>query len=305
MSEISKNSFESTTLFKPVLGLIAAFVTSITFAQTADMSTTAISAPDASPKVAAVEAILGITKGKTDSAERASDFCSLDSSTKLPSRAVVVVVRKAPCVSRYGTSFNKDFLEVLYAGKTLMVPTDAVFLSPEQSKRLATLETAQIEASTEDWRLTSLVARKKELEQAMNAIHATSKYGVALLKASIFDVSEYTDGTGFTATVYNSTKKTIKYVTFTVVGLNAVGDPVRGGFIRRDATPMLRGIGPIAPGETGTYSKDYMWMTDVVESFRVSSVKLEYTDGSSKIVSDVKNIRIAAQDYEALTTDDD
>ena len=178
-------------------------------------------------------------------------------------------------------------------------------MSPDQAKRLAALEPAQVEASVEDWKLTSLVARKTELEKAMKALESTGKYGVGLLKASIFDVSEYTEGTGFKATVFNSTKKTIKYVTFTVVGLNAVGDPVRGGFARSAPAPMLRGIGPIEPGETATYSKDYMWMTDVVESFRISSIKLEYTDGSSKVVSDVRNVRLSAQDYETLAADDD
>ena len=68
---------------------------------------------------------------------------------------------------------------------------------------------------------------------------------------------------------------------------------------------MLRGIGPIAPGETASYSKDYMWMTDVVESFRISSIKLEYTDGSSKVVSDVKSIRISERDYDALEASND
>ena len=46
-----------------------------------------------------------------------------------------------------------------------------------------------------------------QLEKAVKALDATGKHGVALLKASIFDVSEYTEGTGFKATVYNSTKK--------------------------------------------------------------------------------------------------
>lgn len=45
-------------------------------------------------------------------------------------------------------------------------------------------------------------------------------------------------------------------------------------------------------------------MTDVVQSYRIRSIKVEYTDGSSKVVSDVKKIQISAQDYEALMTDD-
>ncbi len=46
-------------------------------------------------------------------------------------------------------------------------------------------------------------------------------------------------------------------------------------------------------------------MTDVVESFRIASIKLEYMDGSNKLVSDTKSVRIQAQDYEALTVGGD
>lgn len=257
---------------------------------------------EGSPSGSAVDAVLGLIRERTDSAEQVSDFCDLNSSSQLPGGSMVVVVRKIPCVSRYGATFSKEFLEVIFGGKTRLVPVEAVFLSDESIKHFAALTSSQIEASMDDWRLTSLLARRVEIEQAMKALDATSKHGVALLKASIFDVSEYTEGTGFEASVYNSTKKTIKYVTFMVVGLNAVGDPVRGLSSRSGTAMVLRGIGPIAPGESGTYSKDYMWLTDVVESFRISSIKLEYADGSSKVVSDVKRIRISPQDYETLTT---
>jgi hypothetical protein len=288
-------------MFKALLGLVALVVAPIGLAQPVDAPASSASTPDAATKAAAVAPVLGVIKARTGSADQLSDFCSLDSSKNLPGRAIVVVVRKAPCVSRYA-SFSKDLLEVLYAGKARFVPADSVFLSSESSKQFEALEPAQIQASTEDWQLISLLARKAELEKAVKALNATSRHGVALLEASIFDVSEHTDGTGFKATVYNSTKKTIKYVTFTVVGLNAVGDPVRGGF-RGSTAAMLRGIGPIEPEEIGTYSKDYMWMTDIVESFRVSNIKVEYTDGSSKVVSEMKNIRIRAEDYEVLTVE--
>lgn len=290
-------------LFKLFLGLVAGAVTFAGFAQVVDSSSTAL-VPDTPPKVASVKAVFGLINEKTESADRISDFCSLDSFKTLPYGSIVVVVRKTPCVSRYGASSSKEFLEVLYAGKTRLVPADAVLMIDEDAKRLLAFDSVQIEASADDWRMTSLLARQSELEKAIKALDATGKRGVALLNASIFDVSEYTEGTGFEATVYNSTKKTIKYVTFTVVGLNGVGDPVRGGF-RGNVAPVLRGIGPIAPGETASYSRDYMWMTDVVQSFRISSIKLEYTDGSSKTVSDVKRVRISERDYEVLTTNTD
>lgn len=46
-------------------------------------------------------------------------------------------------------------------------------------------------------------------------------------------------------------------------------------------------------------------MTDIVQSFRIQSVKVEYMDGSSRIVSDVNKVRLSKQNYEALLTPDD
>lgn len=286
----------SIKLYKLVFSLLASLASSLVLAQPADAPSSPVSSPYEASKVAPVQAVIGVIRETTESADRVSDSCDLYPRKKIPRRAIVIVVRRAPCVTRY---FNGEFFEVLYAGKTRFVPTAAVFLSDEQARRFAALQPAQIDASADDWTLTSLEARLTALTGAMKALNATAKQGVALLKARIFDVSEYTEGTGFEATVYNSTKKTIKYVTFSVVGLNAVGDPVRDG-LRGTAVPTLRGIGPIAPGETASYSKDYMWMTDVVESFRVRSIKLEYTDGSSRVVSDANSIRISKEDYEVL-----
>lgn len=272
----------------------------LVFAQTSNESAPVLGVTTTVP---AVEPALGMLKRTADAGIRLSATCTLEVPKKLPNRALVVVVRKVSCVSRYGGNVTTDFFEVLYAGNERLVPVDAVFMTNENEKRVAAIEPDQIEASTEKWRRFSLIARKNELDQAIAAIDATGKHGITLFKSSIFDVSDYTEGTGFKATVLNSSKKTIKYVSFTVAGLNAVGDPVLGN-ARGGASPTLRGIGPIAPGETASYSKDYMWMTDVVQSYRIRSIKVEYTDGSSKVVSDVKKIQISAQDYEALMTDD-
>lgn len=142
------------------------------------------------------------------------------------------------------------------------------------------------------------------MNRAIRALKATSSQGIAVLKARIFDVSEYTEGTGFSASIYNSSKKTIKYVTFGVVGLNAVNDPVRDR-LRGGTVVSLRGIGPVEPGGTGSWSKDYMWMTDVVESYRLAEIRLEYTDGTSKTLKDVEKLFLSRADYETLSEDDD
>lgn len=292
--------FSGACKFLKTVGFSAAFTASLAFAQIPEaQEATSVASPDA----AVVEAVLGVMREKTKAAEKISDTCTIESSKTLPSHTAVVVVRKVPCVSRSGPSFNKEFLEVLYAGKTRFVPAESIFLADEPARLFAALEPAQVAASLESWRLTSLLAKKYELESVMKALDATEKHGIALLNAGIFDASPHTDGTGFEVEVFNPTKKPMKYITFTVVGINAVGDPVRDGV--RGNSSTLRGIGPIEPGETASYSKEYMWMTDIVQSFRIKSVKVEYMDGSSRIVSDVNKVRLSKQNYEALMTPDD
>jgi hypothetical protein len=177
-------------------------------------------------------------------------------------------------------------------------------MTDEGRRDIEAIEEAQIEASKDEWKLISLKARQSQLDNAIAALKATSKHGVALVKAGIFDVSEYTEGTGFSATVLNSGKKTIKYVTFSVIGMNAVKDPVRGRF-GASTTTVLRGIGPIEPDEAAEYSKDYMWMSDMVDSFRITQIKLEFMDGTSKVLTDMRSIRLSAKDFGQLSTDAD
>lgn len=284
------------SLFKPFIGLIAACASALVFAQASDEA-----APATAETVAARP--IGMLKGMVKGADRLSETCTLEDPKKLPNRAIVVVVRKVSCTSRYGLRGSKDFFEVLYAGEVRLVPSDAVFMLDKHKEIFERIGPDQIEASFEEWRKFSLFARIRDLERALAAFKETGKYGVALVNSSIFDVSKYTEGTGFEATVLNSGKKTIKYVTFTVTGLNAVGDPVSGR-ARAGVSPTLRGIGPIEPDATATYSKDYMWMTDIVQSYRIRSIKLEYMDGTSKVISDVKKIQIDERDYETLMFED-
>lgn len=112
--------------------------------------------------------------------------------------------------------------------------------------------------------------------------------GLVLLDWSIFDVSEYTEGTGVRFSILNPNKKTIKYIWFTVKGLNAVNDPVRTKNGTINIT--LKGIGPISYMESSTYSWDYIWFTDIVEEGKISSIKIQYMDGTFKTIENAYSI---------------
>lgn len=180
------------------------------------------------------------------------------------------------------------------AGKKYVVGESAVeILEPYLPK---------LYARTDKWVEASHKILAMEMERAKAAIRKTSKAGLGILESGIFDVSDYTEGTGFRVSVFNTGKKTIKYVTFTLQGLNAVNDTVRDR-LTGTTFPTFKGIGPIEPGEVASYSKDYMWHTDVVDAFRIKQIKIEFMDGTSKVITDVMSLRIDEADRALLSAD--
>lgn len=113
--------------------------------------------------------------------------------------------------------------------------------------------------------------------------------GIILMNYTVEDVSEVTDGVTAKFEVFNPTNKTIKYVTFYVSGINAVGDKVYN--IRQQSyVSEFRGVGPIKSKESASYEWEYAWFTDVVETLKIVKIKIQYMDGSTKNVTIPKSI---------------
>lgn len=115
----------------------------------------------------------------------------------------------------------------------------------------------------------------------MSKLQSSKPQGGVVISAGVFEVSKHTDGTGFEGAFYNYGTKALKYITVSLRGLNALGDAVRGP-LQSSTTVQLRGVGPVEPGESASYRKRYKWMTDIVQTAAVDSMKLEYMDGSSR-----------------------
>lgn len=127
---------------------------------------------------------------------------------------------------------------------------------------------------------------KKEFQSYIKQQQAV---GIILLDYSVEDVSEVTDGVTAKFEVFNPTNKTIKYVTFYVSGINPVGDAVYN--VRQHSNiSEFRGVGPIKPNESANYEWEYAWFTDVVETLKIKKVKIQYMDGSTKIVTNTKSL---------------
>jgi hypothetical protein len=88
-----------------------------------------------------------------------------------------------------------------------------------------------------------------------------------------------------------------------VVGYNAVNDPVRDRLIGGPSL-TVKAIGPIEKDESGSYEWEYMWHTDIVESFKITKVKVQYMDNSTRVIRDWKSIALSAQNRRMLEEDE-
>ena len=218
-----------------------------------------------------------------------SSGCYITPSKTLSAGALLVVAGRHECTSRY--SSPKQFYRVMYAGDSHYVSADSLKVAEKDLARLDQVPEGHKPALQEHARLLSLVQRKNDLEDLVKAFESHKRHGLTIIKASIADVSEHTEGTSFKVRVSNPTEKTIKYITFSVVGLNAVGDPVRDR-IKGGPTMVVRAIGPIEKDEGGTYNWEYMWHTDIVEKFRITEVKVQYMDNSIRVIRDLRAIML-------------
>jgi hypothetical protein len=109
-----------------------------------------------------------------------------------------------------------------------------------------------------------------------------------MLDWTLYDESEYTNGSSIRFEIYNPTKKTIKYIWFYVKGINPVGDAVVGR--NGKSIVELKGVGPIEYNNSGTYNFEYVWYTDLVHKSRITSIKVQYMDNSIKIIQSPNEI---------------
>lgn len=254
--------------------------------------------------VQAVDEIFGFLKSSAQAGKGISSSCSLEKSSMLPRQTMLIVVRREKCTNRYTSSLSEDFYVVLYGEHELFIPSKDLFLTKESTEKLDALSSKQVAASLDDWKYSALLVKRQGLKDALRYFDSLKKYGIAIISSEIYDESEHTKGTGFSIKYLNAGNKTIKYITVSVTGLNAVKDPVRN--IGGNYAIQFRGIGPIEPDETAKYTKEYMWMTDIVEYFKINHIKIEYMNGSSKIINnskDIANIEMPPRYSELLETE--
>jgi len=90
--------------------------------------------------------------------------------------------------------------------------------------------------------------------------------------------------------IHNCWRKTIKYVEFTTTAYNAVGD------VQKDrvgkSVVNVRGIGPLEPGESASWSFEDMYYdrNNIIDWVKLTKITFIFMDGTTKTFSGANNI---------------
>jgi len=133
----------------------------------------------------------------------------------------------------------------------------------------------------------------EELKDALQPFIESEKNGIGVI--SYVATSGYST-TGASFSIYNPSKKTIKYIWFTVAGENPVGDLVQ--FSKGVYYKTLKAIGPVKTNSIADWSFEYVWFTDIVDYLRLTTIKIQYMDGSTRTIKYNKNMYIGETAYE-------
>ena len=186
---------------------------------------------------------------------------------------------------------EKSYYKACYNGKAFFINSKDVILEDESEAKLDTLLRQPLEIKDKFFK--NQVALSKAfylnyLNEGVKKVESFAKYGLAIPKWSVYDMSDYTEGTGIEIFFYNPTKQDIKYITITFQGYNAVDDPV--------GRPVTRKcIGPIAPDASVSYDFDYVWLTDIIDYAKIKSIVVQYRNGSTKTISNPQSVMFSPE----------
>jgi len=223
--------------------------------------------------------------------ESVTSYCSSGVDKYLTKGTRVVVSGVTDCKKSYSDDIVQ-FYEIIYKNKTYYIERSKLSLAEESYyDEISLMTPEQAEKFRKEAKNTSKVITKVNLRKAQKFFDGCKTKGLALLKWSIYKESEYTEGTGAEFEIYNPTTKTIKYIWITFVGFNPVGDKVIDRR-RRTSNITVKAVGPIKPNYSGKYQFKYMWLTDLVQTARITLIKVQYMDKSIKTILDPKIITL-------------
>ena len=216
----------------------------------------------------------------------------------------VVISGIISCKSCYTDNYM-NFYEVIHKNKRYYIVKDELMSDADyytQIEKMTLQSSGNFRRNAQNFAESEFSNKIHKLRQIINSYKLK---GLVILYWNKYDESEYTDGTDLTFNVYNPTNKTIKYISFTVIGYNAVNDVIVDR-IKRRSRINVKGVGPIKPKESATYDFDYVWYSDLVDTAKISEINVLYMDGRSIKIQNAKSImpKLSYEDLKLLGESD-
>ena len=117
----------------------------------------------------------------------------------------------------------------------------------------------------------------------------TQSIGLAILDWKWSIKNEFSNFADFKIDILNPTNKIVKYLCFNISAYDAVDGLL---FNSGKSIVSLKGIGPIGSNEISSYAFDKVFYSPVIHKMKIRSIKIQYMDGSIKIITDVSKIII-------------
>lgn len=219
---------------------------------------------------------------------------SNDIDDMLHEKDIVVVAGSEKC----GLYRELSFFKIYINGELNYVRTSEVDLDFEDYGRLNNMPDTLRAEFEKNMRLYSVKLHNEVKEEGTKILIKHASIGITIKDWSFSDSGSYTDGTDLAIKYYNPTKKTIKYIWLTVKGYNPVKDVVVDP-IKKTSSITLKSVGPIEPYKTGEYNFEFAWFTDLVDSVKITNIKIQYMDGSVKMVDKPDDVMMPVK-YKSL-----
>lgn len=236
--------------------------------------------------------IIGISNTDTYISKKFPSNCNLEIEEILKPKTLLPIFGFQNCEAS-----NTGFYKIIYKNNLYFANEKEITLLPEDEKNIKSLDSLSSIKMEEKALEFSTILQKNEENKAIEYLSKAKSDGILIKNASVFDQSEYTDGTGFKITFANPSKKTIKYIWFSVSGINRVNDLV--------GTKTLKGVGPLETNQIADFSYDYVWLNDLVYYFKIPSVKIQYMDGTFKTIQNAQKLIIPETYHNLIFKDED
>lgn len=206
------------------------------------------------------------------------------------------------CKKSYSNETNQ-YYKIIHNNKTYFIEKEKIKTFDGYYEQIEAMPTEKANTFEKHANYIAEILYDGNTKKALSFLDGCKSKGLSILSWSTYDESEYTEGTSAKIKVYNPTSKTIKYLWFTFIGYNPVDDKIVDRK-RGTSNITVKGVGPIKPEASGSYEYTYVWFTDLVETAKVSNIKVEYMDGTIKNITNPKEIMLPQKLYDVIFEED-